>query len=72
MNSMKELDEYGKGRESVILEMLEWAGKQMDLLKKHGRDSDSHISATMSGQMKAYDKMKQKLVSKLRRLKTVE
>ena len=30
---MKNLDEYGKGRQSVILEMIEWCDKKQVLMQ---------------------------------------
>jgi hypothetical protein len=69
---MKNLDEYGKGRQSVILEMIKWCEKEIEAIKKHGIDKDTHIAATMTGQMKAYIKAKQKLTMKNTRLKEIE
>jgi hypothetical protein len=69
---MKNLDEYGKGRQSVILEMIEWCEKEITAIKEYGSSSDSIISSFMTGQMKAYIKVKQKLTVKNDRLKEVD
>lgn len=69
---MKKLDEYGKGRQSVISEMIEWCEKEINSIKEHGIDSNTHIAATMSGQIKAYIKTKQRLTVKNNRLKESE
>ena len=67
--NMKKLDTYGQGRQSVILEMIHWCEKEIKAIKDHGIDQDTHISATMTGQMKAYIKVKERLMVKNRRLK---
>lgn len=69
---MKNLDEYGKGRQSVILEMIEWCDKEIKAIKDCGVSSDGFIASTMTGQMKAYIKAKQKLTVKNDRLKEVD
>lgn len=70
---MKNLDEYGKGRQSVILEMIEWCEKEIKAIKECGVSSDGFIaSTTMTGQMRAYIKVKQKLSVKNDRLKEVD
>jgi len=66
---MKNLDEYGKGRQSVISEMINWCEKEITNIKEHSIGEDTHIAASMSGQMKAYVKVKQKLMVKNNRLK---
>lgn len=73
---MKNLDKYGfyfcKGRQSVILEMIEWCEKEISSIKECGVSSDGFIASTMTGQMKAYIKVKQKLTVKNDRLKKVD
>lgn len=61
---MKDLNEYGNGRRSVILEMIKYCETEINKIKKHGIDKDTHIAATMTGQMKAFFKVKTKLVNK--------
>ena len=69
---MKNLDEYGKGRQSVILEMIDWCEKEISAIKKCGVSPDGFIASTMTGQMKAYIKVKQKLTVKNDRLKEID
>lgn len=69
---MKNLDEYGKSRQSVILEMIEWCEKEITAIKECEVSSDGFIASTMTGQMKAYIKVKQKLTVKNDRLKKVD
>ena len=69
---MKNLDEYGKGRQSVILEMIDWCEKEITAIKDCEVSSDGFIASTMTGQMKAYIKVKQKLIVKNERLKEID
>lgn len=62
------LDEYGRGRQSVINEMIDWCQSEIEKIKDHGISNDSYKSATMSGQVRAYSKAKMKLKVKETRL----
>lgn len=66
---MKEIDDYGKGRRSVIIEMQAFLTKEAQKIKDLGKAKDSHVSATLSGHMKAFSKVNQKLTVKLNNLK---
>lgn len=65
------LDEYGRGRLSMILEMREWCEKEIEKIKSWPKMNkiNSHASATMSGQVKAYTKVIDRLRVKTQRLK---
>ena len=66
---MRKLDEYGNGRASVISEMIKWCDKEIALIKSFSGETNSHKSAAMSGQIRAFTKTKQILVSKQNKLK---
>lgn len=63
------LDEYGKGRKNVIEEMIRYCDKKINEIKEHGRVNNTHINASMSGQVRAYSIIKNVLKNKLANLK---
>lgn len=65
---MYKLDKFGQGRSGVIDEMIEFCDKEIGKIKNHGYDPDTHIRATMTGQMKGFIKVKQRLAKKKIRL----
>lgn len=65
---MDSLNEYGKGRAAVIHEMIEFCNGKIDEIRSVEAE-DSHISAILGGQKKAYHKVIEKLKSKHNRLK---
>ena len=62
------LDKFGQGRETVISELVDYCDKEMQKIKDYGYDTDTHIRATMTGQFRAFIKVKQQLVKKNNRL----
>ena len=65
----EKLDKFGQGRKSVIDEMIDVCDNEIQKIKDHGYDTDTHIRATMTGQIKGYIKVKQQLSKKNNRLK---
>jgi len=67
---MKELDEYGKGRLSVISECIIFCDTEISKYRTAKNETDStHFKASISGQVKALVKVRQKMKTKLRKLK---
>ncbi len=69
MNQDQSPDSYGKGRTSVINELLLFCDKEIEKIMAHGIDKDTHIAASMSGQYKTFNRLKQRLNGKLQRVK---
>lgn len=67
---MKEqINDYGKGRANVLMEMLLWINKEINKIKEVAKTTDTHARATMSGQIRAYSKAKNKIKVKIQNLK---
>jgi len=68
-----ELNEYGKGRLSVIQEIAEFCQKQIQDAKavKFLSETTSHKEAHLSGVISAHSRTKQQLKKKLNNLKFI-
>ena len=73
---MKELNEYGKGRKSVIDEMIQFIDHDITkskMAKKEAQESkQGYKEATIQGHIQGLIKAKQRLNTKLNNLKTVQ
>lgn len=65
---MNSLNDYGKGRASVIHEMIEFCNTKLNEIRLVDPEN-SHVSAILGGQKKAYQKVIEKLKTKHKRLK---
>lgn len=72
---MKGLDTYGKGRFSVIIEMINFIQKEIDsaIVAKYKAESegDKFKACHLSGVIKSGNKYKQELDNKLKKLKLI-
>ena len=62
-------NDYGNGRANVLTEMLLWVDKEIDKIKSTPKSNDTHVRATISGQIRAYSTVKTKIKVKIQNLK---
>ena len=63
------INEYGKGRHNALMEMILWIEKEIDKIKSLPTQTDTHVRSSLSGQIKAFSKIKTKIKTKIRNLK---
>lgn len=69
---MKKLNRYGKGREAVINEMIDYCDKEIEKTKLAVFSGNKYKEVNLKGQVLALIRVKQKLAVKQRNLKEFE
>jgi hypothetical protein len=68
----KNMDQYGNGRKSVILELMDYTNSRINEIKNKKKSDNPHTNSINRGEFLAWHKLKNKLETKIRNLKPIE